>query len=73
VARKKKKAEPEQAVVAPAPVPRSRFLPSDCSLCKRLRLDKGDMASYARVYATAGRIRYCKCGFCNNTWKELGE
>ena len=49
------------------------FVPMACTACQRLRdLDeeiKGKSCS--RVYSTQGRTRYCKCGFCGVTWKEI--
>lgn len=52
------------------PVARTRFVPAECSLCAELRpKDK----SYVRVYHTAGAVRYCKCDYCGNTWKQHKE
>ena len=56
------------------PKPRvTTFVPKACTSCQRLRnLDteiKGKSCS--RVYSTHGRTRYCKCGFCGSTWKEV--
>ena len=52
------------------PVPRvSSFVPQPCSCCTALRpVD----TNYSRVVSTQGRIRYCKCSFCGNTWKDQG-
>jgi hypothetical protein len=49
------------------------FVPRRCSDCQRLRdLDeKIKGKSCSRVYSTQGRTRYCKCGFCGVTWKEI--
>lgn len=49
------------------------FVPRPCSDCQRLRdLDeKIKGKSCSRVYSTQGRTRYCKCGFCGATWKEI--
>jgi hypothetical protein len=52
-------------------VPRvSSFVPKPCSLCEARR--PAD-TNYSRVRSTQGRIRYCRCEFCGNTWKEQGE
>lgn len=52
------------------PKPRvTSFVPRPCSACTALR-EEG--SNYSRVTSTQGNIRYCKCGFCNNTWKEQG-
>lgn len=52
------------------PVPRvSSFVPQPCSCCTALR-PAG--TNYSRVVSTQGRIRYCKCSFCGNTWKDQG-
>lgn len=50
---------------------RVRFVPRDCSACSSLRGDSKE--SYSFVYHTAGRIRYCKCRYCGNTWTQAGE
>jgi hypothetical protein len=49
------------------------FVPRPCTDCQRLRdLDeKIKGKSCSRVYSTQGRTRYCKCGFCGATWKEI--
>lgn len=57
----------EVAIVARPRV--TTFIPSSCSCCTALRpLD----TNYSRVVSTQGNIRYCKCSFCGNTWKEQG-
>lgn len=56
------------------PKPRvTTFVPRDCTACQRLReLDSATEGnSYSRVYSTQGRTRYCKCGYCGHTWKEV--
>jgi hypothetical protein len=64
-------AEVDERVVEPSPRVRS-FVAPDCSACTALR--KGP-ESYTRVYATVrgnvGITRYCKCGFCGNTFKSV--
>ena len=51
------------------------FVPRPCASCQAFRdLDediKGESCS--RVSSTQGRTRYCKCGFCGVTWKEVSE
>lgn len=54
--------------VSDAAVPR-RFTPRPCSVCEALRSGR----NYSYVYHTAGRVRYCKCRFCNNTWTQATE
>ena len=56
------------------PKPRlKKYVPPDCSVCVALRPDPE--ASYVYVYHTerqgANICRYCKCGFCNNTFKDV--
>jgi hypothetical protein len=52
-------------------VPRvSSFVPKPCACCEAIR--PAD-TNYSRVKSTQGRIRYCKCEFCGNTWKEQGD
>jgi hypothetical protein len=62
------------AVVVQQPKPRvTSFVPQNCTACQRLReLDPATEGnSYSRVYSTQGRTRYCKCGYCGHTWKEV--
>jgi hypothetical protein len=54
--------------VTDAVAPR-RFTPRPCSLCTAHR----DGKNYSYVYHTAGRVRYCKCKLCNNTWTQSAE
>jgi len=50
------------------PRPRSRtFTAKPCSVCAALREPD---TNFTRVYATRDSVRYCKCTFCNNTWKD---
>lgn len=46
--------------------PRS-FVPRACSCCQA---DRPPGTSYSKVYATKGRIRYCRCHYCGNTWTQ---
>jgi hypothetical protein len=50
--------------------PRS-YAPPPCSLCTELRPPD---ESYSRVYATVKTegsiVRYCRCDFCGNTYKD---
>lgn len=59
-----------------APKPRVRdFIASPCSACQRLREEDAEAKgrSYSRVYGTAGKVRYCRCDYCGNTWKQTPE
>ena len=40
-----------------------------CTLCVGVRPPG---KNYSRVYSKHGRVRYCKCGFCGNTWSQEG-
>ena len=51
------------------PEPR-RFMPRDCTQCLTRR-KPGE--SYVRVYSKHGKIRYCRCSLCGNTWAQEGE
>lgn len=56
------------------PKPRvTSFVARDCTSCTALRDsdEKAKGRSFSRVYATVGRTRYCKCGYCGNTWKQI--
>jgi hypothetical protein len=60
----------DDRITSAMPVPRvSSFVPQPCSCCTALR--PAD-TNYSRVVSTQGRIRYCKCSFCGNTWKDQG-
>lgn len=55
------------------PVPRVRtFSAKPCSVCTALRESKEDAKgkNFTRVYGTVGNVRYCRCDFCGNTWKD---
>jgi hypothetical protein len=54
----------ESAIEEPKPV-RQEARP--CSLCQNYRPHG---KNYSRVYCTRGRVRYCKCDFCGNTWSQ---
>jgi hypothetical protein len=50
------------------PRARSRtFTAKPCSVCQALREPD---TNFTRVYATRDRVRYCRCTYCNNTWKD---
>ena len=55
-----------------APKPR-RYVPPQCTMCTALRGD--DKADYTRIMSTQRDtgivVRYCKCGFCGNTFKAI--
>jgi len=58
------------------PKPRvTEFVPRPCSECQRLRDLDPDIKgkSCSRVTSTHGRTRYCKCGFCGVTTKEVAD
>ena len=52
------------------PVPK-RYTPPNCSLCTELRPKREE--SYVEVKSTQRQegfiFRYCRCGFCGNTFK----
>ena len=57
------------AAITREPEPR-RFMPRDCTQCLTRR-KPGE--SYVRVYSKHGKIRYCRCSLCGNTWAQEGE
>ncbi len=61
-----KKQRVKAAAAVEQPKPRG-FVPRPCSQCSAIR-PAG--TNYSRVYHTRANIRYCKCGFCNNTWSQ---
>jgi len=48
------------------PKPRA-FVPRPCTACLTVR---EPATNYSRVYSSNGRVRYCKCSFCGNTWTQ---
>ena len=51
------------------------FVPRACSACDAFRKADAEIdgKSCSRVYSTQGRTRYCKCGYCGITWKEIAD
>jgi len=66
----------ERVMEVEPPKPRvTSFVPSQCSSCTALR-EQDETAkgkNFSRVYATVGRTRYCKCGYCGHTWKQIAD
>lgn len=58
----------EVVEVIETPKPR-QFEARPCVLCQNYRPHG---KNYSRVYCTRGRVRYCKCDFCGNTWAQEG-
>jgi len=55
-------------VVTQEPRARSRtFTAKPCAACEALREPD---TNFTRVFATRGNIRYCRCHYCGNTWKD---
>lgn len=56
------------------PKPR-RYVPRPCSMCTVLRPNVAD--NYSEVYGVkregATIIRYCRCKFCKNDWREFSN
>lgn len=49
-----------------------RYAPPQCSACTAIRPAGKDYTSvYAVKRDTEFTIRYCKCGYCNNTFKDM--
>lgn len=52
-----------------------RYVPPNCSACTALRPVRTE--SYTEVYTTRREgeytIRYCRCGFCGNTFKDAAK
>lgn len=58
----------DERLVSTKPVPRVRtFSAKPCTSCEALREVE---TNFTRVFATRGNVRYCKCHFCGNTWKD---
>lgn len=60
----------ESASVAVASEPRARsrnFTAKPCPVCVA---DRPADSNFSRVFATRGKVRYCRCGYCGHTWKD---
>lgn len=66
--------KPKAVVIVHQPRARSRtFIAKPCSACVGIRqLDPtvGKDDNFTRVFATRGNVRYCRCHYCGNTWKD---
>ena len=69
MSRRKKEDKPELQSIEKQPnaEPRERFTPRPCAACQAIRPAN---TSYSKVVTTRGKIRYCKCGFCGETWSQ---
>ncbi len=55
-------------LVTTEPRARSRtFTAKPCTVCTSIREPD---TNFTRVFATRGNVRYCRCHFCGNTWKD---
>ena len=55
-------------IVSQEPRERTRtFTAKPCSACEALRKPG---TNFTRVFATRGNVRYCRCHYCGNTWKD---
>lgn len=61
-----RRVDSEETVAKPQP---REFEARPCTICVGIRPHG---KNYSRVYTTRGRVRYCKCGFCGNTWAQEG-
>ena len=56
------------------PRARSRtFTAKQCTSCTARRKDDPTVKAddnFTRVFATRGSVRYCRCYYCGNTWKD---
>ncbi len=73
----KKRHEVQRIPTVQEPPKERRYTPPTCSACTELRRQTGkESANYTEVYghsyAAGVLIRYCRCKFCNHTWKVLG-
>lgn len=73
--RQRRSQKKRETVAQPAPKPRSpqaSYVPPPCSACASLRPNEDN---YTRVYSTTNTTnattRYCRCGFCGNTFKDV--
>lgn len=65
-----------EKVLAETPKPRvTSFVARECTCCTALREsdEKAKGKSFSRVYGTVGRVRYVRCDYCGNTWKQTPD
>lgn len=43
------------------------FTAKPCPACVA---DRPADSNFSRVFATRGKVRYCRCGYCGHTWKD---
>lgn len=56
------------AAMDPNGIKPKRFVSRPCCMCSAFR---PPATNYSFVYAKHGRVRYCKCRFCGNTWTQV--
>lgn len=60
--------ESDSVAVASEPRARSRnFTAKPCASCVT---DRPAGTNFSRVYATRGKVRYCRCENCGHIWKD---
>lgn len=75
MSKKQQRRQPEpmanQVPIAEQPAPR-RYSPPGCASCVGLRPEGKE---YTAVYSIRREaeyvVRYCRCGFCGNTYKDI--
>lgn len=74
---KKRQQNNATVILASNPRPRVRtFTAKPCTACTALRESDPSVdgtANFTRVFATRGNVRYCRCHYCQNTWKDSGD
>lgn len=60
----------ESASVAVASEPRARSRNFTAKPCPACVADRPADSNFSRVFATRGKVRYCRCGYCGHTWKD---
>lgn len=63
----KRNKKPIASSVVPQVKPRA-FVPRPCTACEN---DRPHGKNYSKVYSVHGNVRYCRCGFCGHTWKQI--
>ena len=50
--------------------PRARSRNFTAKPCPACVADRPAGSNFSRVFATRGKVRYCRCGYCGHTWKD---
>lgn len=59
-----------QATASQIQVAKERTRNFTAKPCPACVADRPADSNFSRVFATRGKVRYCRCGYCGHTWKD---